>query len=199
MPQAPAVRAWHALLFVIGCGVPIAGTGLQESLWHALPTEAQAILADDDYEPDTCRAEKPGQLRETRRHRDAPIRNLANGRSTGAWQVDGHVRPDGSFYTTMTDRNPTKPGSLFVQLHNEGGHTVDLAVRAFGSELSYTEDFDDPAWRGATTAQRTRRMREALMRYARLADGLCGGQISSLKDEIASFDTAFRVFDRRKP
>jgi len=54
-------------------------------------------------------------------------------------------------------------------------------------------------WEAASTEKRAAKVRAGIVRYAKLARGQCGAKLSSLNEELATFDMAFRVLDRRQP
>jgi hypothetical protein len=120
---------------------------------------------------------------------------------TGAWRVAGRAVPGDPdfFFTFMQDSNEGKRGSLLVLLDNYDGREMSLSVRAFGSDERFTETFEGREWEQASTARRASLARAALLRAARSAAGRCGALLSSLDDELASFDLAFAAFDQRAP
>lgn len=129
----------------------------------------------------------------------APKANVFAGEDTGAWSVSGRVVSNGFFFFRMSDTNPFVNGSLLVSMQADEGRSLGLMVRAWGSEQSYDEEFEGPDWEAASTEKRAARVKASIIRYAKLAEGQCGAKLSTLDEEFATFDMAFRVLDRRQP
>jgi len=111
----------------------------------------------------------------------------------------GRVRDNGFFFFAMSDTNPYARGSLLVTMQATEGRSLELMVRAWGADQSYEEEFKGLDWENASTSHRAAKVKATMIRYARLAEGQCGAKLSSLDEELATFDKAFRVLDRRQP
>lgn len=127
-------------------------------------------------------------------------RNSFSGRDTGAWSMVGnsHNVPDG-YFTSMTDTNPFRRGSLYAVVQKYGDGGVGLVVGAAGAVRQRTAGWQGRAWNRLSRARRSARVKAALVRFARAAAGECGGRLETLRDEIATFDRAFAVLDGWRP
>ena len=103
------------------------------------------------------------------------------------------------FFVYMSDTNSGVPGSLLVHMMNSGGRSTSIFVRAFGSGEGASEDFGGRGWQRASTEERSAKAKAALIRLAKRAAIECDGQMSSLTDELETFDAAFAAFDNRGP
>lgn len=187
--HAVAMRVMPALLILGSCTVPSMDSP-NAFMDEAFVTDANVL------EPSPCSERDP--FATVSGPSILPKSNVYSGEDTGAWSMTGGGY-DGFFFFTMSDTNSFVNGSILVYMQANDGRSLYIMVRAFGSDQSFFEEFEGPGWEAASTETRAARVKASIVRYAKLVEGQCGAKLSSLDDELATFNMAFRVFDRRKP
>jgi hypothetical protein len=160
--------------------LPNAAQGAEEALGNAAGANGQGA----------CRGEQD-PTEKAKLHRFM-------GEDTGAWALTGRHLGDGSFFVSMGDTNRYMPGEMFVAVENRDGRSTEIMVTAFGAD-NEGETFDGPTWEKATSEERAVKVKAAIVKYAQKLNGRCGARISSLDEELATFEKAFKLFDRREP
>jgi hypothetical protein len=191
----PGMRAILLLILLSSCSTPTS----QEAPAKPLNVTMDMAEAEARAGPpgDPCTAPFEGEPRPGSRA-GSSAGNSFLGRDTGAWRLEGRVVGSGDFFFLMNDSNAVAPGSLLVAMQSNSGKVTSLMVSAAGGK-SYDRMFEGPAWEAASTRARARQVKAVLIDFAKRAAGDCGAKLSSLDEEIASFDKAFAVFDRRTP
>lgn len=124
------------------------------------------------------------------------------GEDTGAWSVFGRSGPHipQGFFIHMMDTNPRSTGAMIVMLSRQGGRAVGLEVSAHGCQNRdwLNARLEGRSWNGAPARERAAVAKAAVLRLARQAARECHADLSSLDDELRTFESAFRAFDRSR-
>jgi hypothetical protein len=124
------------------------------------------------------------------------------GEDTGAWSVFGRSGPEipQGFFIHMMDTNPRSTGSMIVMLSRQGGGGlgVEVSVQGCQNRVWLSTRLQGRSWDEAPAGERASRAKAAVIRYATQAARDCRGDMSSLDDELRTFEPAFRAFDRSR-
>jgi sulfur transfer protein SufE len=138
----------------------------------------------------------------------APVAGVAShshayqGADTGAWSVFGRSGPHipQGFFIHMMDTNSEATGAMIVMLSRQGGRAVGVEVSAHGCQnrVWLNARLEGRSWNAAPARERSALAKAAVVRLARQAARECPADLSSLDDELRTFEAAFRAFDRAR-
>lgn len=125
-----------------------------------------------------------------------------DGEDTGAWSVFGRSGPHipQGYFIHMADTNPRSAGAIIVMLSRQGGRAVGVEVSAHGCQnrVWLNTRLEGRSWNEAPAHERAARAKAAVIRHARQAALECHADLASLDDELRTFESAFRAFDRSR-
>ncbi|MEA3029613.1 MAG: hypothetical protein QOG13_938 [Sphingomonadales bacterium] len=124
------------------------------------------------------------------------------GEDTGAWSVFGRSGPQipQGFFVHMMDTNPQSPGAMIVMLSRQGGRAVGVEISAHDCQNRVWRNarLQGRSWSAAPPRERAALAKAIVLRHARQVALECHADISSLDDELQTFEAAFRAFDRSR-